>query len=136
DGSGFPSAALINEMGFDSANAKDKQNVKYTVQFLRGGISAYGSRDEVLNAASPTLPSPLVGPAGQFQYSYFYQDDIPAPGANPPQLNEPTDNSAPKGYSHKLGDIFHSSPLLLEPPKNFPFLASGLTPAACAPVLS
>lgn len=98
-----------------------------TVQFLRGGISNFGSRDEVLQLAAFKPAGALVGPgAGQQQrFSYFFQDDIPTPGA--PQVQ--TDGaSSPAGYSHKLGDIFHAEPFLLDVPRYFQYLSADLTP--------
>jgi type IV pilus assembly protein PilY1 len=98
-----------------------------TVNFVRGGTSNFGSRDEVLN----TIPAYNVIPVGpnpgqQQRFSYFYQDDAPAPGT-PPQFR--TDGeSDPKGYAHKLGDVFHSEPLLLEPPRFFQYLSANLSP--------
>ena len=63
------------------------------------------------------------------QFSYYYQAHIPAPG-NPPQLGNPTDGgSSPPGYPHKLGDIFHSEAIVVEPPKYFQYLSGNLTPA-------
>jgi len=121
---------LINAMGLDPTIAADRKLATLTVQFLRGGVSSFGRRDEVLN--DPTVRPPtigVIGPAtGQEQrYSYFYQDDAPAPGS-PPQVRTDDDGTPPAGYSHKLGDIFHSEPLLLEPPRYFQYLSANLTP--------
>jgi len=103
-----------------------------TVQFLRGGATSgvypAASRDQVLNALG-TYGTVDAATSGEQRYSYFYQDDIPQPG-NPPQLFNPTDSGtpAPGGYAHKLGDIFHSEPLRVEPPHTFPFLAADVGP--------
>ncbi|HZI65347.1 MAG TPA: PilC/PilY family type IV pilus protein, partial [Thermoanaerobaculia bacterium] len=97
-----------------------------TTQFLRGGITpGSGSRDEVLNLVKPSSVGTIGPSAGQRQkYSFFFQDDIPAP-FTPPQVR--TDGEAvPKGYPHKLGDIFHSEPLLLDPPRYFQYLSLNL----------
>jgi Tfp pilus tip-associated adhesin PilY1 len=112
-----------------------------TVDFLRGGmagppparvppIPATHDRDQILNI----LPhgGGIIGPnSGDLQkFSYFYQDDAAAPG-EPPQVR--TDGqSDPKGYPHKLGDIFHSEPLLVGPPKYFQYLFADLTPPGSA----
>ncbi len=101
-----------------------------TVQFLRGGKTNFGSRDEILNDAS-IRPATIgtIGPAtGEEQrYSYFYQDDAPAPG-DPPQVRTDDDGSPPAGYAHKMGDIFHSELLLLEPPRYFQYLSANVQP--------
>ena len=113
-------------MGLNPAATADQLRAKLTVDFLRGGMTTNGSRDEVLNQPSVAPPAPAVGPtAGEQQkYSYFYQDDAPPPGA-PPQFQ--TDGeSDPKGYAHKLGDIFHSEPLMIEPPRYFQYLSANL----------
>jgi len=100
------------------------------VQFLRGGISAFGRRDEVLN--DPSIRPATIGTIGpnsgqENKYSYFYQDDPATPGS-PPQAKTDDDGNPPAGYSHKLGDVFHSEPLLLEPPNFYPYLSANLTP--------
>ena len=54
------------------------------------------------------------------------------PGCNSPQQR--TDYATnPPGYAHKLGDIFHSEPLELDPPRYFQFLTANLTPRIGAP---
>jgi hypothetical protein len=123
----------------DLAAAMGATTTKTTdvVNFLRGGITSFGSRDQVLNlpAQLPYNLAGLVGPGAlqQQRFSYFYQDDIPAPGTNPPQLHEPTDGATPiKGYSHKLGDLFHSEPLSVDPPRYFQYLSARLTPRSGA----
>ena len=123
-------ANLMTAMGLDPASAADRKLATLTVQFLRGGISAFGRRDEVLN--DPTIRPPTIGTIGpatgeEQRYSYFYQDDAPAPG-DPPQVRTDDDGTPPAGYAHKLGDIFHSEPLMLEPPRYFQYLSSNLTP--------
>ena len=123
-------ANLMTTMGLDPASAADRKLATLTVQFLRGGISAFGRRDEVLN--DPTIRPPTIGTIGpatgeEQRYSYFYQDDAPAPG-DPPQVRTDDDGTPPAGYAHKLGDIFHSEPLMLEPPRYFQYLSSNLTP--------
>ena len=117
---------LVSSMGLPLTGAGRGTAVQ-VVNFLRGGVSGLaGSRDEVLNALG-TYPVPIGPGAGQQQrYSYFYQDDAPAPG-DPPQFR--TDGeSAPKGYAHKLGDIFHSEPIVVEPPRYFQYLSANLAP--------
>ena len=117
--------ALVSSMGLP-LTAAGRGTAVQVVNFLRGGVTAFGARDEVLNALG-TYPTP-VGPNGgeQQRYSYFFQDDAPAPG-DPPQFR--TDGEAsPKGYSHKLGDIFHSEPIVVEPPRYFQFLSANLAP--------
>jgi Neisseria PilC beta-propeller domain len=133
-GAGTPGACfddLMTDMGLTpTSNASNQTLAKLTVQFLRGGISPNGSRDEILNDPSVRPPTiGVIGPnAGQVQkYSFFYQDDPAAPGS-PPQAKTDDDGNPPAGYAHKLGDIFHSEPLLLEPPQFFPYLAANLTP--------
>ncbi len=121
---------LMTTMGLNPASAADRTLATLTVQFLRGGVSAFGSRDEVLNDATirpPTIGT--IGPAAgdEQRYSYFYQDDAPAPG-DPPQFRTDDDGTAPAGYAHKLGDIFHSEPLMLEPPRYFQYLSANLAP--------
>ncbi|HTY42146.1 MAG TPA: PilC/PilY family type IV pilus protein [Thermoanaerobaculia bacterium] len=132
-GAGSPNSCfsdLMTDMGLDPTNATQQNLAVLTVQFLRGGITAFGSRDEVLNDPSirPATVG-VIGPnAGQEQkYSYFYQDAPPGPGS-PPQAKTDDDGNAPAGYSHKLGDVFHSEALLVEPPQTYPYLASNLTP--------
>ena len=134
-GAGTPGSCfddLMLDMGLTpTSNAANQTRATLTVQFLRGGVTTNGSRDEVLNDPS-VRPATIgvIGPnAGQQQkYSYFYQDDVPQPG-NPPQVRTDDDGSPPAGYPHKLGDIFHSEPLLLGPPSYYAYLASNLTPA-------
>ena len=119
---------LMTAMGLNPASGSDRTLAQRTVNFLRGGLTATGNRDEILNLAGIKPPGPVIGPgAGQQQrFSYVYQDDQPAPGA--PQVR--TDASAPVGYGHKLGDIFHSEPVVLDPPKYFQYLSANLTPRA------
>jgi hypothetical protein len=133
-GGGTPGACfddLMTNMGLTpTSSAANQQRAVLTVQFLRGGISTFGARDEVLNDPSVRPPTiGVIGPnAGQEQkYSYFYQDDAPAPGA-PPQAKTDDDGNPPAGYPHKLGDVFHSEPLLLDPPQFYPYLAANLSP--------
>jgi PilC-like protein with beta-propeller domain len=117
---------LISAMGLNPAAVADQTRAKLTVDFVRGGMTTNGSRDEVLNQPGIAPPGAPVGPnAGQQQkYSYFYQDDAPAPGALPQfRTDGETD---PKGYAHKLGGIFHSEPLMLDPPRYFPYLSADL----------
>ena len=74
---------LMTDMGLDPASTTDRSLAVLTVQFLRGGKTNFGSRDEILNDAS-IRPATIgtIGPAtGEEQrYSYFYQDDAPAAG--------------------------------------------------------
>ncbi len=118
---------LVTEMGLNPLSIADRVTTARTVAFLRGGISSFGSRDEVLNLLPSYNTIPVgPGPGEQQRYSYFYQDDAPAPG-DPPQFR--TDGETPpKGYSHKLGDIFHSDPWIVEPPRYFQFLSANLAP--------
>jgi len=122
---------LMIDMGLDNTAAADRTRAILTVQFLRGGASTFGSRDEILNNASikPSTITVAIGPnAGEEQkFSYFYQDDAPAPG-DPPQTRTDDDGNPPAGYAHKLGDVFHSEPFMVEPPHYFQFLASNLIP--------
>ena len=118
---------LMTNMGLSPTTDTTQRTLAVrTTQFLRGGItSGSGSRDEILNLVKP----PSIGTIGPIvpdrqKYSYFYQDDAPAPGT-PTQPR--TDGEAiPKGYPHKLGDIFHSEPLLLDPPRYFQYLSLNL----------
>ena len=109
-----------------------------TVQFLRGGITlGTGTRDEVLNAVPIWAPVGTVGHnSGEHQeFSYFYQDDQPSPG-NPQVRTDDDGNGVPDeadGYPHKLGDIFHSEPILLDVPGTFSYLSSNVTPRAGFP---
>ncbi|MFN2387936.1 MAG: pilus assembly protein [Thermoanaerobaculia bacterium] len=142
DGSGVPLArqdficpvnpcapSLVSSMGLSPLSAPDNVRAQRVVHFLRGGItSGSGSRDEVLNLPGVRPPGPVIGPgAGEQQrYSYFFQDDAPAPG-EPPQVR--TDGgSNPKGYPHKLGDIFHSEAVVLNTPRYFQYLSLNLEP--------
>ena len=118
---------LMGNMGLTPATDTTLRTLaERTTQFLRGGITpGSGSRDEVLNLVKPSSIGTIGPLAGQRQkYSFFYQDDTPAPFTSP-QIR--TDGeAAPAGYPHKLGDIFHSEPLLLEPPRYFQYLSSNL----------
>jgi hypothetical protein len=123
---GTCASALITAMGLNPAAAADQLRTRLTVDFLRGGMTTNGSRDEVLNQPSVAPPGPTIGPltGEQQKYSYFFQDDTPPPGAAPQfQTDGETD---PKGYAHKLGDIFHSEPLVLGPPRYFQYLSANL----------
>ena len=123
---------LMNFMGLPWSAANQKTAI-FTVKFLRGGETVSGSangmgRDEILNQVKPATV-PIIGPAADPHFSYYYQDDIPPPGTNPPQLNQPTDGgNSPAGYPHRLGDIFHSEALVIEPPRYFQYLSRNLTP--------
>jgi hypothetical protein len=133
-GAGSPGGCfddLMQDMGLlPTSNVANQTRAVLAVQFLRGGISAYGSRDEVLNDPS-VRPSTVgtIGPgaADEQRYSYFYQDDAPAPG-DPPQVRTDDDGNPPAGYAHKLGDIFHSEPLVSLPPRYYQYLSTNLTP--------
>jgi hypothetical protein len=117
--------SLMTAMGLAPASAPDRTLANLTVQFMRGGMTSFGSRNEVLNQPGIAPPGPAIGPAAgeQQRYSYFFQDDKPNPGD--PQIR--TDDAlTPKGYSHKLGDIFHSEAVLLDTPKYFQYLAQDL----------
>jgi hypothetical protein len=122
---------LMIDMGLTpTGNAANQSRAILTVQFLRGGASNFGSRDEILN--DPSIRPATVGVIGpgsgqEQKFSYFYQDDAPLPG-DPPQVRTDDDGNPPAGYSHKLGDIFHSEPLMLEPPRYFQYLSANLTP--------
>jgi len=124
--------ALVSAMGLTPG--PDNNEALRTVQFLRGGITTgSGSRDEVLRLAGIAPPGLPVGPGvGQQQrYSYHFQDDAPTPG-DPPQ--DRTDGgSTPKGYPHKLGDIFHSEPIVVHTPRYFQYLSLNLEPRAGQP---
>jgi hypothetical protein len=125
-------ADLMTDMGLDRTSGTDQTRAVLTVQFLRGGASAFGSRDEILN--DPSVRPPTVGTIGpnsgeEQKFSYFYQDDQPQPAVSTPaQVRTDDDGTPPAGYAHKLGDIFHSEPLMVEPPHYFQYLASNLTP--------
>ncbi len=93
---------LMLNMGLTpTADPANQTRAILTVQFLRGGVTSYGSRDEVLNDSS-ILPATVttIGPGtGQTQkYSYFYQDDAPEPGA-PPQVRT-DDDGIPRPATH------------------------------------
>jgi PilC-like protein with beta-propeller domain len=105
---------LITAMGLNKNLASDRIKAVRVVEFLRGGKSAgaAGSRDEILNELG-TYGTVTPGS----RYSYIYQDD--RPGGNGPEADTPA-------YSHKLGDVFHSEPKVLLPPKHFPYLSSSL----------
>jgi hypothetical protein len=117
-------------MNMVPVNPTNEAKGQLVVQFLRGGASPYGSRDEILNN-STVKPATIgnIGPGAtdEQKYSYFYQDDAPQPG-DPPQVRTDDDSSPPAGYAHKLGDIFHSEPFLVEPPRYFQYLSANLTP--------
>jgi hypothetical protein len=135
--------SLITTMGLSPVVAADRARAALTVQFLRGGMTAFGSRDEILNVDAVqafgydtdgdiTSDDVLPGALG-WKYSYRYQDNIPAPGAPQVQTDDDGDatpNGLVDGYPHKLGDIFHSEPRLIEPPREFAYLALGLEPVA------
>jgi hypothetical protein len=117
---------LVTALGLINTSILDNTTARLTVEFMRGGRSSpNGSRDEILNDVKPAAVS-AIGPAAApdaLPYTYFYQDDIPSPGA--PQVR--TDGAgANPGYPHKLGDIFHSEPLLLQPPRYFQYLSLNL----------
>ena len=124
-------ASLVTAMGLNPLSVPDQTQTINVVNFLRGGVSTLGSRDEVLNLdpnyTGSGASKVLIGPnVGQRQlYSSFFQDDTPAPGL--PQFR--TDGeSVPDGYAHKLGDIFHSDPIVVQPPRFFQFLSANLAP--------
>ena len=111
---------LMVNMSLKPAVPGDVTTAIRTVQFLRGGKTTGGSRDEILNDLGTYG---TVNP--NTTYSYLYQDEIP-PG-NPASAQ--TDGAAdPKYYSHKLGDIFHSEAALLLPPKYFQYTSADLNP--------
>jgi len=134
-GGGTPNSCfdqLMVDMGLTPTTSASNQKLAVlTVQFLRGGVTTFGSRDEVLNDPSikpATLTVPIGPNSGEAQkFSYFYQDDPAQPGS-PPQAKTDDDGNPPAGYAHKLGDVFHSEPLLLEPPNFYPYLSANLTP--------
>jgi hypothetical protein len=130
--------ALITALGLDHTSTPDKTKARQTVQFLRGGktvvtttptgtpaptatpaatpAATEKSRDQILNELGTYG---TVAPNTRF--SYVYQDDLP-PGnvlAAPYLLPQ---------YSHKLGDIFHSEPTVLLPPKYFQYLSANVNP--------
>jgi hypothetical protein len=118
-------SALITAMGLDPTSADDQKKAKRAVEFLRGGKSSYGSRDEILTDFGGENPDTYGVVFENTKFSYYYQDDQPPPGS--PQVR--TDGEAvPHGYPHKLGDIFHSEPAVLLPPKYFQFLSANVTP--------
>ena len=132
-GAGSPGTCFDNLMNYMGLpwSAANQTLATLTVQFLRGGQTANGRRDEILNdPLLLTRPSTLlpgqIGPTTKPQYSYYYQDDPPAPG-NPPQPQTDGGNT-PAGYAHKLGDIFHSEALVIEPPRYFQYLSRNLAP--------
>src|SRR4029077_6364580 len=61
----------------------------------------------------------------QQRYSYYYQDSPPPPG-DPPQAT--TDPGSPAGYPHKMGAVFHSEAVVVQPPRYFQYLSAGLAP--------
>ncbi|HXM77244.1 MAG TPA: PilC/PilY family type IV pilus protein, partial [Thermoanaerobaculia bacterium] len=128
----YPCNPLITALGLNPASATDKTKAKLIVQFLRGGKTAYGSRDEILNDPTvkpATLVPATIGPGtGQNQkYSYFFQDDTPPPGLAPQvRTDAGTPPGVPNGYPHKLGDIFHSEAAVVDPPRFFPYLSLNL----------
>jgi hypothetical protein len=120
---------LMMTMDLSPTTDTDKRTLaQRTVQFLRGGITpGSGSRDEILNLVKPGTIDTIGPETDARAYSYWYQDDIPEPGtaSDPPQFR--TDGEAtPKGYPHKLGDIFHSPAFVLEPPRYFQYLSLNL----------
>jgi Tfp pilus tip-associated adhesin PilY1 len=133
-GAGTPGSCfddLMTNMNLIPTSSVANQTLaRLTVQFLRGGATTFGSRDEILNDAS-IRPATIgvIGPGvGEEQkFSYFYQDDAPSPG-EPPQVRTDDDGTPPAGYAHKLGDIFHSEPMVIEPPQYYQYLVANLTP--------
>jgi len=109
---------LTKAMGLEPDLPGDVTKAIQTVQFLRGGKTPTGGRDEILNALGEYGS---VAPGSK--YSYIYQDD--RPGGNESEADTPA-------YPHKLGDIFHSEPTMLLPPKRFPFLSLNVNPRAGA----
>ncbi len=107
---------LTKAMGLNPILDSDVTEAIRTVQFLRGGKTPAGSRDEILNTLG-TYGSVTPGS----KYSYIYQDN--RPGGNGSQAGTPA-------YPHKLGDIFHSEPAMLLPPKRFPYLSLNVNPRA------
>ncbi len=111
---------LMVAMNLTPGVTTDVTRATRTVQFLRGGKTAGGSRDEILNdlgTYGTVIPNTI--------YSYRYQDDIPV--GNPPSAQTDGDVD-PKYYSHKLGDIFHSEAALLLPPRYFQYLSGNINP--------
>src|SRR5215831_4617324 len=102
-----------------------------------------GSRDEILNQLPGYTSAGAIGPGFQNQYSYWFWDDAPPPGQPRPDGTSPLSTPTPgptitpggptpsptpagevDGYPHKLGDIFHSDVVTLEPPKYFQYLVN------------
>jgi Tfp pilus tip-associated adhesin PilY1 len=116
---------LVAALGLDKNDSNDQKKAKRTVEFLRGGKTSYGSRDEILTDIGTENPDTYGQVDPNTKYSYYYQDDQPLPGN--PQVR--TDGEAtPHGYPHKLGAIFHSEPAVLLPPKYFQYLSANVTP--------
>jgi len=113
---------LIQALGLNPGS--DKVKAKQTVQFLRGGKSISGSRDEVLTDVGTINPGTYGAVDANTVYSYRYRDDVPA--GNPPEAQ--TDGGNPAYYSHKLGEIFHSETAVVLPPKYFQYLSVNLNP--------
>jgi hypothetical protein len=121
-------ADLMLAMGFtDPTDAIQKKNAVRTVQFFRGGkTSITGSRDEILTDIGTDNPGTYGTVNPNTIYSYRYQDDPPV--GNDPALAQTDGLTNPKGYAHKLGDIFHSEAVNVLPPKYFQFLSGNVTP--------
>ena len=119
---------LMQAMGLDPTVSADVTKAVRTVNFLRGGKTANGSRDEILTELGAANPGTYGTVNPNTPYSYRYQDDIPKGNLSSAQ----TETSDPKSYSHKLGDIFHSETAVLLPPKYFQYISSNLTPKAGA----
>ena len=120
---------LMTNMGLNPGTPTDVTKAQQLVAFLRGGISTNGSRDEILNLPGVKPLGATIGPNSGEQnfYSYYYRDNQP-PGLGQ-KLTDPTPpaaGTAPFGYAHKLGDIFHSEPIVLEPPHKYPYLSGSL----------
>ena len=124
---------LMKFMNLPWSRRPTRRPAQFTVKFLRGGETATGSangigRDEILNQVKP-VTIPTIGPTDDPHFSYYYQDDIPQPGTNPPQAPATDGGNAPaSGYPHRLGDIFHSESQVVAPPRYFQYLSLNLAP--------
>src|SRR5262249_16662575 len=119
---------LMTAMGLDPTVSADVTKAVRTVNFLRGGKTTTGSRDEVLSELGAANPGTYGTVSPGTIYSYRYQDDVPPGNA----AGAPPEQSPPAYYSHKLGDILHSEPVVLPAPRYFQYVSSNLTPRSGA----
>ena len=121
---------LVTSMGLAVAGGRHDGNQRRELPARRRERS-FGSRDEVLNrydvltpARRPCRSAPAPASSSATRTSTRTTRRCRAIRRS----SAPTARSPPKGYSHKLGDIFHSEPVVVEPPRYFQYLSANLAP--------